>query len=448
MLSLFKVVPLLLLAVGNWVDASPSPKPPARFGKSTPIPNQYIVQYHDHVNSAVRLNHLSEFRLRTAASRSPKFRGVTKGFSIGSFAGFHGELSPADVKQLKGSKLVKSVQQDAIIRVASPVFYNRNLARDSNITSNPRPVWSAGLNNLHTVETPGSWGQGRISHRNLEPKNFVYETDPTIVYIIDSGIRTTHSEFLGSSPSNPSPRAVTGFNFAPPNSDSPSEGSSDGLGHGTHVAGIVGGLTYGIAPQAHLIALKIFNGRGEGTWSGVLSAIEWAVNHTNSYNLRGKTVINMSLGSDDIFQPVNDAVSQAVTQHGITVVVAAGNSDLDTGNTTPGSCPDAISVGSSNEFDERSNFSNWGPATALFAPGEGITSAMNTGDEDTASLTGTSMSAPHVAGLAAYFMGLYGRHTPLQMRQRILGYATPGKLTGDLKGSPNLIAFNGNPEEL
>lgn len=155
----------------------------------------------------------------------------------------------------------------------------------------------------------------------------------------------------------------------------------------------------------------------------------------------------MSLGGG-FFSTINDAITAATTR-GVTVVVAAGNENQDAANVSPASCPDAITVGAINGFDKKTEWSNWGTGLDVFAPGDEIQSAWpgESGNE-TNSLSGTSMASPHVAGLVAYFMQVYGPHTPAQVKQRIDDFATPDMVKEAGEGSPNRIAFNGNGNEL
>ncbi|KAK3694424.1 putative alkaline protease 1 [Podospora appendiculata] len=419
-----KAASLLLLAAGVPVlaDRSASSNPPAF--RSTPIRNQFIIQYQDGLDPVARQTHQNQ--VHAVARASGRYRGVIRNFAIGPFSGFHGELDAQQVAALNRSTLIKRIQPDATVRVSSPLHLNHHVrVRDTS--------GAADASNIRTVQT-ATWGQARISHRLPNANSFVYERGGATAYIIDTGILVTHSEFAGG-------RAVWGANFV-------NTVDTDEDGHGTHVAGTVGGLTYGIAPKTRLVALKVFDGNGHGTWSGILSAISWASNETDARGGGSLSVINLSLGGD-YNAVINDAVSAAVLHHNITVVTAAGNENRNTSAVSPASCPDAIAVGATDSADARASFSNWGPAMAVFAPGVDILSAWITpGANATARLTGTSQASPHVAGLAAYFMGLDGPHTPAEMRRRIDGFATLGRVQDPGPGSPNRIAFNGNALEV
>ncbi|KAK3335856.1 peptidase S8/S53 domain-containing protein [Cercophora scortea] len=417
-----KATCLLLLAAGvqALADRSASSSPPVF--RSTPIQNHFIVQYRDDLDPVARQAHQTQ--VHAIARASGRYQGVIRNFAIGTFSGFHGELDAQQVAALNRSTLIKRIQPDATVRISSPLH-----VRDTS--------GAADLSNIRTVQT-ATWGQARISHRLPNANSFVYEKGGATAYIIDTGILVTHSEF-GGGPQG-SQRAVWGANFV-------NTVDTDEDGHGTHVAGTVGGLTYGIAPKTRLVALKVFDGNGYGTWSGILSAISWASNETDARGGGSLSVINLSLGGD-YNAVINDAVSAAVLHHNITVVTAAGNENRNTSAVSPASCPDAIAVGATDSTDTRASFSNWGPAMAVFAPGVDILSSWITNANATARLTGTSQASPHVAGLAAYFMGLDGPHTPAEMRRRIVGFATLGRVQNAGQGSPNRIAFNGNALEV
>ena len=161
-----------------------------------------------------------------------------------------------------------------------------------------------------------------------------------------------------------------------------------------------------------------------------------------------RSVINISIGSPTYYV-LDNAIRAAVQETNITIVAAAGNSDWPVSGISPAGSPDVLAIGSVSASDTRSSFSNYGPGISVFAPGEAIlSSCIGESNNQTCEMSGTSMSSPFVAGLAAYFMHVYGPHTNLQMRERIEGWATKGKIqngTGEgLKGSPNRIAFNGN----
>jgi len=264
-----------------------------------------------------------------------------------------------------------------------------------------------------TQEKPASWGLDRLSERALDLAedrfNYVDSAGSGVsVYIVDTGIRTTHKEFGG--------RASWGTNEVD-NTD------TDCNGHGTHVAGTVGGTTHGVAKAAKVIAVKVLDCDGSGSYSGVIAGIQWVVRTATK-----PAVANMSLGGGKSTS-VNSAVAAAVDA-GIPFVVAAGNDNSDASLYSPASEPKAITVGSTdigvsgqNSADIRSYFSNYGKLVDVFAPGSVITSAWYTSDTATNRISGTSMAAPHVAGAVALILGENKAFTPAQVVATIINDA-------------------------
>lgn len=250
--------------------------------------------------------------------------------------------------------------------------------------------------------TPASWGLDRIDQSSL-PLDQVYTTRcdgaRVEVYVLDTGILKTHVEFGG--------RARCGANFVV------SEDCQDYDGHGTHVAGTVGGATYGVAKGVDLIDVKVFNQNGEGTLSAILAGIEYVLTQKNK-NPSKPMVINMSLGSVGTTSALKDAIDEAVAA-GIVVVVAAGNRGMDACLYTPAFVPSAITVGASDRSDIRPSWSNFGSCVDLSAPGVQIVSTYIGSDTSTAILSGTSMATPHVAGAAALYLQAHPTWTPAQV---------------------------------
>ncbi|KAF5637631.1 dimethylaniline monooxygenase [Fusarium tjaetaba] len=246
------------------------------------------------------------------------------------------------------------------------------------------------------------------------------------VYILDSGIRSTHKKFGG--------RAVWGANFV---SGSPDR---DEFGNGTHVAGIVGGKTYGVAKGCSMYAVKVIDKNGMNTMSNVLQGLQWAVNHAKSKGITKKSIINASLGGP-YTKIGNDAV-KAATDLGITIVVAAGNEAEDAANYSPASAPSAITVGAIDSSNYRTLWSNYGKVVDIFAPGSDILSAGHLSDSGSVYRSGTNMAAPHVAGLAAYFMAKEGLRGSVAVTKRIIGAAYT-TFVGEAFDGPQHVAYNG-----
>jgi aqualysin 1 len=251
------------------------------------------------------------------------------------------------------------------------------------------------------------------------------------VYVLDSGIRTTHTEFSNNN------RASCGFNAIQ------DESCQDFCGHGTHVAGIVGGKTYGVAKDVTLIAVKILNSFCFGSRANVLAGIDYVIGRKKA-SPKTPMVINLSIqGKYNQFE--SDAVQAAVTA-GITVVVAAGNSGQDACNSSPALVRSAITVGSTTTSpssqtrqDSMSSYSNYGTCIDIFAPGDKIPSSYGTGDNDVEYLDGTSMASPHVAGVAATYLESSPLLTPNEVFRLINSTATLNIINNIKVGSPNVL---------
>ena len=276
-----------------------------------------------------------------------------------------------------------------------------------------------------TTQTGATWGLDRIDQRD-RPTDGNYNYTPTgsgvNAYIIDTGIRRSHAQFGG--------RAFVGYDAI-----GDGQNSNDCNGHGTHVAGTVGGSTYGVAKSVRLYAVRVLNCSGSGSNSGVIAGVDWVKN-----NHVKPAVANMSLGggaSSALDTAVNDAIAA-----GVTFAVAAGNENQNACNVSPARAPNAITVGSTTNTDARSSFSNYGTCLDIFAPGSSITSAWYTGDTATNTISGTSMASPHVAGVAALYLQGNTTASPLTVRDAIVNTASTSKLTSIGTGSPNLLLYS------
>jgi len=270
-----------------------------------------------------------------------------------------------------------------------------------------------------------TWGLDRIDQGTL-PLNSLYYAGGTgagvTAYIVDTGIRSTHVEFTG--------RMLSGATAI-----SDGQGTNDCNGHGTHVAGTVGGTTYGVAKQVSLVPVRVFGCTGRGSTSDVISGINWAIGNHGS----GPAVMNLSLGGS-YSKSMNDAIAAAVAD-GISVEVAAGNDAVDACTASPASEPTALTVAASNITDGFAYFSNFGTCVDLIAPGVDITSAWNTGDTAVATISGTSMATPHVAGAAAAYLSLFPAATPAQVASALLAVTSSNQITSVPDGTPNELLF-------
>jgi subtilisin family serine protease len=279
-----------------------------------------------------------------------------------------------------------------------------------------------------TQNNPPSYGLDRIDQRN-RPVNAAYTYNTTAsnvrAYIIDTGIRTSHQDFGG--------RASSGF-------DAVDGGTADDCnGHGTHVAGTVGGTAYGVAKGVQLVGVRVLNCEGSGTTAQVVAGIEWV-----TANAVKPAVANMSLGggADTV---LDNAVSASITS-GVSYSIAAGNGflglfALDACTQSPARVPAAITVSATNSSDAKPSWANRGTCVDVFAPGISIPSTWNTSDTATNTISGTSMATPHVAGAAALYLAGHPGDTPAQVQAAIVGNATTGVVTSPGSGSPNRLLY-------
>ncbi len=312
--------------------------------------------------------------------------------SFRTIPGYAARLTAVEARRLAADPSVRSVEQDRRVRITG------------------------------TQKNP-SWGLDRIDQRAVKPSKTYTPTDDgssVHAYVIDTGIRISHREFGG--------RATYGYDFADGDSN-----ASDCNGHGTHVAGTIGGSHYGVAKNVRLVAVRVLDCDGGGYLSDVIDGVDWVTE-----NAVKPAVANMSMGGDN--SPSLDYAVRESIASGVTYVVAAGNENTDARSSSPADVTAAITVAATDGRDRRAYFSNYGGAVDIFAPGVSIRSSVSDSNTATAVYSGTSMASPHVAGAAALILDASPSMTPAQVAARLVANATTGKVA-DRKGSPNRLLF-------
>jgi serine protease len=308
--------------------------------------------------------------------------------------------SSKQVQQMLSDPSIKYIEQDQIVKV--------------------NPLVSTQADQGNAI-----WGLDRTDQRDLPlNSNYHYDFDGSGVtaYVIDTGVVNTHNEFGG--------RSVSGYDFVDNDSN-----STDCNGHGTHVAGTIGGQSYGIAKNVNIVGVRVLGCNGSGTNSGVINGINWVKN-----NATGPSVANMSLGGG-ASQATDDAVNSAVNA-GVTFVVAAGNDNANACNYSPARAASAITVGSTASNDARSSFSNYGSCLDIYAPGSSIKSAWYTSNSATRTISGTSMASPHVAGVVALYLNENPSLSPSQLDSLLSQRSSKSKVSDAKSGSPNELLYS------
>lgn len=379
--SLLGMALLLMLAPASFAAGTPSSS--AR--PDGTIPGRYIVTLVDGADPAAVAR---DYRAR-GADVDHVYRAALRGFA--------GAFPPGLVDRLEGDARVVRVEADGWAHAAAL-----------------------------TSETAATWGIDRINERKrLLDKMYSYESTGSGVtaYVLDTGIRSTHGEFTG--------RIGAGYTAI-----HDGYGTDDCDGHGTHVAGTLGGTTYGVAKGVTLVPVRVLNCEGSGTWSGVISGVDWVTaNHVKP------AVANMSLGGS-ANSSVDDAVRRSINAGVVYTLAAGNNTGYDACKRSPARVAEGLTVGATTSTDYRASYSNIGKCLDLFAPGSSVKSAWITSDTSTASLSGTSMAAPHVAGAAAIWYSANETAGVSAVNEAVVTTATPGVVIDEGRDSPDLLLYS------
>ncbi|MFI7178440.1 S8 family peptidase [Streptomyces spororaveus] len=372
------------LGAGAASADSPEPTPAPLLTSADAIPGSYIVTLDKSVSPGA-------FAKRLGLAAKFTYTRTINGFAA--------SLTAEQLKSVRGAHGVTSVTEDATV------------------TGPPTPAKGIG-----TKSPSHSWGLDRIDQRFLPLDNDFSANrsgQGVTAYILDSGIDFRHPEFGG--------RARAGF-------DAIGDGrnGADCNGHGTHVAGTVGGETFGVARKVSLVSVRVLGCDNRGAWSGIIAGFDWIAR-----NAQQPAVLNASLGGDRL-EAVN-AAATAVSDRGVLPVIAAGNDNRDACRVSPASAARVVTVGATNRFDEETDFSNHGSCLDLYAPGKDIISARLGGGS--VALDGTSMAAPHVTGVAALYKSEHPNALPAEVTDFLNEVSTKDIVQNLSNNGPNKLLF-------
>ncbi len=392
--------------------AAPLSAPILNVGHPEAVPGSFIVVLRDGAgaaSTAAALHQRYNLDLRFV------YTSAIKGFAVR-------HATAQQLRQLSTDPAVAYIEQDLKVSVASPA----EAVSSGEVVSAGEPICFPPPCEDESVQLdPPSWHLDRISQRNL-PMDRMYHYPNTgsavRAYIIDTGIRLTHNDFGG--------RAQFGFDFE-------HSAQSDCHGHGTYMAGVLGGRAFGVAKAVRLVSVRVLNCAGSGTYSAVISGVDWVTRDSSSNP--GMNVAVMGLGGGHS-QALNDAVTRSISA-GVHYSVAAGNNSGDACILSPASTPGALTVTASNSADARPLYSNFGTCVDLYAPGVMVTGPWPTSDTATNTLSGTDPAAAVVAGVAAMWRQKYPSMTVSQLSAALASSATTNVITGNPASTVNRLLY-------
>ncbi|KAG0000715.1 hypothetical protein BGZ79_005561 [Entomortierella chlamydospora] len=367
-----------------------------------PIADSYIVILKDG-HSADTFQPKFENIARRRNARGGRIPSIHRKYA--TIPGFAATMDSASLKEIMASDEVAYVERDRVVSIQS----------------------------IQTQNSPPSWGLTRISERDRDLNQpYCYNSKAgsgITAYVIDTGIYPEHTDFGG--------RASFGANFVPgtPNIDD--------HGHGTHVAGIIGGTNYGVAKKVKLVGVKVFGLNGTGSVSTIVAGMDWVIKKAAS----GKSVVNMSIGAGAKSKVIDDAAARLYAKN-VPLFAAAGNSPtLDSCNNSPSGSPHAFTVAASDKMDKMAIYTSYGTCVKLFAPGDKIISTYIGSKTNVKALSGTSQAAPHVAGVAAVHMSTHSFPNPKAIYDKLIATSSPDKITVNngslgLRGTPSNLLYN------
>ncbi|KAL2753095.1 hypothetical protein ACRALDRAFT_1045100 [Sodiomyces alcalophilus JCM 7366] len=384
--TLLAILPALAVASPLSTQAKRDvPAPLLKPRGATILADKYIVKMKDGLRASTFQSTIS-----TYASKADHV------YELSHMRGFAGTLTSEELQALRDDPDVDYIEHDAVMRKFG-------------------------------VQNNAPWGLARLSSDFPGASSYAYDDSAgagTCAYVVDTGIDVNHPDFGG--------RATWGSNFV-------DNDNTDGDGHGTHVAGTIGGTTYGVAKETSLYAVKVLDANGFGSNSGVIAGMEYTVTDSARRSCPNGVVVNLSLGGG--YSAAVNAAAAAIVDSGIFLAVAAGNEAQNAGNVSPASEESVCTVGATTASDSLASFSNYGSVVDILAPGDRIESALPGGSSG--SFSGTSMASPHIAGLAAYLLALGGAPSdPVGLCSHIADTAIQGTISGVPSSTVNLLANN------